>query len=223
MGLSIGNMIETVKDVLKGEGLDRVPSNERLVAALNQAKDIVQEVGVSIDPLMFESRKDYTVAEGDASITLPDGTDSDYRWLQILGFHDISIAEPYEQPIQVLDRRSLEYRGSPAGLWVYREGNKLYFPETTGAIRSFTGRLRYVGAVPDLDSSDLTATFAFLDQEWSGLVWRRALVDLLPASNPGYMKWSRNYDDRLGQIMRLRSVRVNDRPMRISPVTTYPY
>jgi hypothetical protein len=214
--MTIGAMLETVKDVMRAEGIDRVPSNERIVSALNQAKNIVVEAAYSVDPPMFESRQDYTVSQGDASITLPTG------WKKILGFHTTDQGD-YEQQIKVLDRRSLEYRGSPAGLYVYREGNKLYFPETGGAIRGFSGRLRYVAAVPDLDSSDLTASYTLLDDDWGDLIWRRALVDLLPASNPGLRKWSQSYDDRLGQIIRLRSVRLDDRPMRIRSAAGHPW
>lgn len=219
--MNIGQLYEEVKDNLVLEGIDKPPNRPRLIRIINRAKDDLVALLESVDPLCFLVRKSYSVDSAAASITLPDGdTEGEPRWRRILGLSRDYTS--HEAIVRIYDRRSDALRESPAGFYMYREGNTLYFNDPGGAPGSMTLLLRYSAAVDDLDGTDTTAEYDYIPEEWLDLIVMRATMDLLPAANAGRYKWKERYVDRTAVLGRSAQLAVHDSPSRVKMVDAWP-
>ena len=210
--MTLQKLRQIVKDHFARETPDTMatPSNDAILDALNSAKDRVVELVEITNNLALMQRKDYSVTVGDASITLPDGT-TDPPWRRIARVTKVESGVEYE--FDVRDQRSFEIHSCLTTM--YLEGGKLYFSDVNGAPETMTVRVRYIGGVADLDGTDSDASYATLTSDWVGLIWRGALVELLPADERGFEKWSADYAQRAASLQVSRTRPIHTRPLRV--------
>lgn len=210
--MTLAQLRQIVQDHFKRETPNGVgtPSNDEVLTALNSAKDRVVELLEITNDLALMQRKDYSVTAGDASITLPDGT-TDPPWRRIARVTKVESGIEYD--FDVRDQRSFEIHSCRTTM--YLEGGKLYFSDVNGAPETMTLRLRYIGGVADLDGTDSAASYATLTSDWVGLIWRGALVELLPAEEKGFEKWSADYAQRAASLQLSRTRPIHKRPLRV--------
>lgn len=199
------DMEKEVAQNLQLEGIHAVPSPPRINTRLNRAKNEMVAKLEAFNQNHFTARKAYTVAKGDASISFPDGsTDNRFRRLLSLERTDLS-GEPDD--VEIIDYRHRQeaarsgWRTRTAGqIVMYIEAMSAYFIEKAGAPFAMTLLLRYANEVPDLNGQTPAAVFTGFPDEYTDLITSRATADLLPANNPGRMKWLGIVVDRLRDI-----------------------
>jgi len=197
---TLEQMRAEVQDSCEIEG-GNAPSSEVTTRMLNRAKnEIVAQIEV-LNQGHFTQRKTFTVAAGDASITLPDGSTSDLAVRRILGLTRTDLTADVECIIHPQwDRDKFNYADLDAISYqprLYREGYKLYFTDRGGAAQAMTLVLRYAAAVLDLDQTDLTAKYTMIPDEWMDLITMYATLLCLPANNAGRKKYLDMYMARL--------------------------
>lgn len=212
-------MRHEILDNLRLEGAMEVPSSERVTTALNRAKNqCVRELD-TVFPAWFIVRKIYSVAAGDTSITLPDGTGGDPAVRRIVGLTRTS-PEPTTRCV-IVDQAQNEYYdfdnsslSSPLTPTLYREQNTLYFCDTRGAQTAMTLLLRYTPYVPDLAlSSALSATYSYIPAEWCDLIVNLATANLLSAASGTRGKYIDNYKAGIIALQETASMtNANDAP-----------
>lgn len=197
--MTVADLIQELTDILTTEGVNSPPV-PRVLRALNRGKDETILELEQLDDTRTAARKDYTVAAGDASITLPgEGTgagtipiDPPYRAL--LGVSEIQ-DDGHEVAIGVHDRRQPGVKTSGTGYWMYPEGDKFYFADPEGAPYGLTLRLRYASYIPD--ATDTDDRYRDLPVDWQRLVVLKAALALLPAGSDAHEKWQRAHQTQL--------------------------
>jgi hypothetical protein len=208
-----------VTENLTLEGLNP-PANERVLRALNRAKDEIVAKLETINEHWFSQRKDYTVSSGDASITLPDGTGTDYVCRRVLSLTVVS--DDVETPVRIYDWNDPTLHQSEAGYSLYLEGTKLYFYDAGGAPETGTLRLRYAAAVDDLTGKDNEETFSFIPAELCDLIVLTATIELLPGSaKDAHGKYEARLRERFDSALRLGQRPVSDGPAGIKWADEY--
>jgi len=219
--MTLAELMEEIKDNLLLEGIEP-PSAKRMLRAINHAKDDVTAEMQTADQGLLTARQTYTVAAGDASITLP----ADFRELISLVRTDQNANAPVECIVKDF-RQLMQYVPNPNDPvlttqaedrpTLYREGDKLYFWNTaaTGAPSAMTLVLRYGQRVADLDGTSQAASFTTIPDEWEDLIQLRATLRLIPGSHKAQPKWAGDYAARLTQMRRMVSRPIRNRPLRV--------
>ncbi|MCK4601424.1 MAG: hypothetical protein KAU28_03090 [Phycisphaerae bacterium] len=175
-----------------------VANPERLTQLINRAKNHVVAMRDRYDRRWFISRKDYTVAQGDASVALPDGSGVEPAFRRLLGAKWIERA--VEVPIyEYGDPQEKSTR--EAGFYLSREGRTLYFSPKTGAPAAMTLRVHYTGLVADLNSDDDAESFDRLEGDWCDLIEAYATILGVPGQRrDSVKKWEAVYASLLGNL-----------------------
>jgi hypothetical protein len=205
---TISEMREEVKDILAKEGLNEPPNVKRVYTALNAAKDELVARLESLDEQRFTTRAEFDVAKDNESIELPSG------FRRLLGLTEVTDSNG-EYAIKVLDPRSEESKSCPAGFWMYREGNHLWFHDPDGAARAMTIRMRYVAKVDDLDGSAAGAEYTSIPADAARVIPLMAAADLLPSDVAGQIRWRARANEKLALILGQHNSEIATRPMRI--------
>jgi hypothetical protein len=186
--MTLGEMVADLTDNLTLEE-QGAPSTERAVRLLNKAKNQVAGLRDRYDRNWALRRVDYTVAQGAAAVTLPDGTGDDPPVRRLRGADWVDAGR--ETPVNVYDYGdTAEKDYGESGFYLIREGAGLYFDGPSGAPRAMTLRVRYAALPADLDATDLTAEYAGLTDSWSEAIVSLATVLGLPAAGKGGRKWA---------------------------------
>lgn len=214
---TLGDLRAEVQDLLESEGAT-VPASERMVRALNRAKNDLVSHMERFDAAQFATRVSRSVATGDATISLPTLLLSEAPFRRLLGVYEVG-ADGSEIPIPVFDRRSEAikplYETTNTEFWMYREGGLLYFASPTGAPRTMSVRIRYATAIEDLPGLDGAAVYNLPD-EWTDLIVIRAALDLIPATlQAAVVKWQTRLAERLANLAVNFSGRVAVEALRI--------
>jgi hypothetical protein len=175
----------------------KVPQQPRIVRVLNRAKDYIGSQMELCDPEVFIARSTFTVAAGDASITMP--TD----FVRLIGLTRTDTGSDIE--CIIIDTR--ERVNFQAGQWwatnfgsglntftpaLYMEGAKMYFLPTTGAGSAMTLVMRYRKRITDLVLTAIssTQTYTEIPAEWHGLIVDMATMYCLPAGAKDYAQYA---------------------------------
>jgi len=225
---TIGQLINEVIDNLRFEGVDKPPETERILRALNRAKDEMVAVLESEDQNEFVTTATYSVSQGDTSITLPDGYTSAASlnitdpsgtppaFRRLIGLTRTDLGYDLDVPvIDIRDRHSgYSFTGNTGDAPIlYRQGNTLRFDSESGAFTAMTLVLRYAAQVADLDGTDETARYDLFPQEWLDLIVNRATLMLMPASlAQARAKFAEVLRDRLAQLRVSRQRQIHDGP-----------
>lgn len=212
-------MRRELADNLKLEGVE-VPSTERLLTLLNRAKDHVAAQIELCNENQLVVRKTFTVAAGDASITLPDGSGADPAVKRVVAIRrtdtgtDIPcrVVPHYEQPVYQ------DYDGYVNDEMIfYLEGITLYFAYRNGAPDAMTLVMSYVGETADATDADVTETYDLIPNEWADLIPLYATLLALPAASLARTKYAELYKDRLNTLERSVPQRFRTEPLGVRP------
>lgn len=186
---TIKEINDTVLATLATDGIDHAGRDvDVMLHAINAAaREVGQEVLRLNKPTLVYT-KVYTVAAGDASIALPDGSEGSYpRWRRIIEVKRTDQGEPW--PLEVRDPRvgSDEPAICARGSWVLvPEGLTLRFAATGGCPEACTITLRYLAALPQATRADMdTALFGGLPHEWVDALIDLATARLVPTKDSG--------------------------------------
>lgn len=165
------------------------PAPERLVEILNSAKDRLVTDLENFAPDIFVARQSFSVAQGDASITLP----TDFR--RVIGLTRTDTQYPVE--VEIVDSRE-RYLRVPMQQLIYIQNHALYAPSmyleadklyfVVAPPNAMTLLLRYAKRIADLAVTDAPSTYANIPVEWHHLLVDMAAEHACPAKSPEYGK-----------------------------------
>lgn len=217
--MTVGNIRKVVTENLKRAGMETVPNANELLGLVNRAKDeVVQRMELMDEAGLFAARSTFSVAAGDASITLP----TDFRRLIELR----RIDSGRDEPVQVLETRTRDTALPAQTNWplastgigsVYEEGGLLYFVAGSGAPEAMTLRLHYRNRIADATetTASLNAEYTGLPGEWANLVALCATHNALPANNTERNRYRQDYADGIELMRQAINRRVANRPARV--------
>ena len=222
MATTIAELREEVTENLTLEGLE-APSRKRIMRALNRAKNEIVALLELIEPLRFTAQLDYDVESGDTHLDLPGFGDAsdETKWRRILGLAKVESGSNYEANVCIYDRRDEGLRSAPAGFWMYREANKLYFSDIAGASGAMTLRLRYNVLVADATEGsgvELDATYGYIPDDWTDLLTTRATMFLMPAKHGMAAKWGALWAERKAVLTMAASRTIHTGPSYVKMV-----
>lgn len=193
MSRTLNQYVDECVELLRAMGAEG-PDRRVVVRALNRAKDWAVAQIQDHDRTAMQTRTDYAVTSGLASVLLP-GTDDAPAWRRIKGVHEVA-ADGREIPVPVFVRNDDLADARCGELALVREGNRLYF-HPIPAPRTMTLRVRTQPIVADLDEGDGTAEWDGLLPEWETLIVLRSVAALTPNAsrdNMSYLKAQRELE-----------------------------
>jgi len=217
-------LIQRIADRLKLEGVDTGGRDPVAIGrALNEAaRRVAGEVTrYEIAELRYSVTR--TVVMGDATVALPDGTVTTPAAPRILRLLEASYqATSGVQPtrLRVCDAREADDEPELAapGSWALaRENLTLRWLSVTGAPAAGTVTLRYLAALPAVDSATPSVKpFELLAPEWTDVILDLATARLIPQANAGAARYegrgTQELEDQL--TIQRRWVRTGARTIR---------
>lgn len=204
--LTTAQLIDAINDNLSLEMSETAGRDPAVIGrALNAAARRLA------DELALSGRREHalsitrTVAQGDATVALPDGSDADEP--RVRRFLELLFARPGGTPAplhifegrEVLTHAHLAAAGSLAVCW---EGLTLRWLCTSGAPLAGTLTINYLPALGELDAGDRDGTpFELLPREYLDVIIDEATARLLPAAHPARPRYETRAAETLARLL----------------------